>query len=82
MRAPRIFEVVPGKTFEQDDIAGQTNPAMDTLEEVMAENGIFGHAPGNAAMESMEVVNALADENSSTKQVLIDVRDSPAVNVD
>ena len=82
MRAPRIFEVVSGKAFEQDDIAGQTNPAMDTFEEVMAENGIFGHAPGNAAVESMKVVNALTDKNSRAKQVLIDVRDSPAVNVD
>ena len=48
----------------------------------MAEDAVLREAPGERALERVDVVDALADERAFAEQVLVDVGDGARVGID
>ena len=54
---------------------------MNSLEQVVAEQGIFGDAVLQAALEGVDLVGSFADVTAFSKEVLVDIRYSPGIKV-
>ena len=75
------IRICRGQIFIENKIAGKCCPPVQTLEQIMAENVIFRNAPCHYAMQCGDIVNTLADKDPGTKEVLIDVRHCPTVDI-
>jgi hypothetical protein len=73
MPAARILDIAGGKTLIEDDVGGQRSAPVKPLEQVMADQRVLGNAALDAALERRDLIDALADEDPRTEQVLVDV---------
>src|SRR3990172_519032 len=80
--APHELEVLPGKAFVEHDVGRQRRATVDAFEEIVAGKGVLRRAALEAAPKGLDVIHALADVDAGPKQVLIDVRDGAAVDID
>ena len=80
--ATGIREIVCGEVLIEDDVAGQRGTAVKPLEQIVADDRVLRHAAMQASVERRDVEGALAGEYSFAEQVLIDVRDRTAVDID
>jgi len=73
---------VSGRIFLiHHDIGDQPDAGVDPLEQVMAEQGVLRRAAVQAALEGIDVVDALAHIDAAAEQILIDVGDGIGVQV-
>ena len=75
-------EIVRGVVFEQSYICHQTDAPVDALKQIMAEERIFGHAAGQAALKSSHIIDALASIVTFTKKILVHVGYCPRVQIE
>ena len=80
--APGMVRIARRKAFIGDDVGDQRDPAVEALEQIVAEQRIFRDAAFHAAREGLDLVNALAHEDAGAEQVLIDVRHGARIDVD
>ena len=62
-RSARSF-VVRGKFVEELDVGGQRGAREGAFEQIVAEQGVFGHFAVDGFLKSVEIVNALPGERS------------------
>jgi hypothetical protein len=76
-------DVVAGREFVDDlNVRGEAGAREDSLEEVVAEESIFGDAAGESSLEGFDVVDAFAGVGSLAEEVLVDVRDGRRIGID
>src|SRR5438128_11192121 len=63
-------------------VAHQTAAGVDRFQQVVAQNSILRKAAGQCAPESIDVINAFADERALAEKILINIRDSAGVGID
>ena len=68
--------------LQQHDVGDQADPALDPFEQVVAEQGVLGDLPLQAALEGRHVVDPLAHEGPFPEQVLVHVRHRQGVQVE
>jgi hypothetical protein len=75
--------VVAGRRFLDDlNVSGEPGARENSLEEIVAEESIFGDAAGESCLEGIDVVDTLAGIGSLTEEVLVDVRDGCRIGID
>ncbi len=82
MLAPRVGQVVLGELVEELDIARQAHSHVRALDQVVAEQPLFGESTCQHAAEGPHVVDALAVVGAFAREVLVDVGHGPCVGVD
>ncbi len=70
------------EVLQQHDVRDQSRAPVDTLEQIVAQERVFGDAPAHALLKGVHIVDTLADENPLAKQVLIDIGDGQRIQVD
>ena len=76
-------DVVAGREFLHDlHVRGQACPSVNSLEQIMAEQGGLRHASVERGLEGVHVVDALACKGAFAKQVLVDVGNRGGVGID
>ena len=79
----RSLEVVGRELVEQLDVGDQARAGEGALEQVVAEHrGSRARGRPSAALEGVDVVDALAGEAALAEQVLVDVGDRRRVRID
>ena len=74
--------VAGGKILHHLNVGHQTRAGEDTLEQIVAEQGVFRHAALQGRLEGVDIIDALAGIRAFAKQVLIDVRHRRRVGID
>ena len=76
-------DVVAGRELLDDlDVGREARAGEDAFEEIVAEQGVLRHAPGERRLEGIDVVDALAGVGALAEQVLVDVGDRRRIGVD
>jgi hypothetical protein len=76
-------DVVAGREFLDDlNVGGEAGAREDSLEKIVAKEGIFGDAAGECCLEGIDVVDAFAGIGSLAEEVLVDVRDGRGIGID
>ena len=78
----RRHQVAGRKLVEELDVGHQAGAREDALEQVVAEEGVLGHAIRHRRLEGVDVVDSFAGEAALPEEVLIDVRHGRGVGVD
>ena len=65
--------------FEQDDVCYQPDTPVDSFDQVVTEQRIFRHPSRQAALERVQIVDALANVNPFAEQILVGVGHGPGV---
>ena len=65
--------VVRGKIIEKLDVRSQRRSRENSLEEIVAEQSVFGHLAGQRGLKGVNIVNSLAGVGTFSKQILVDV---------
>src|SRR5687767_3878893 len=81
MSAGDVARVPRRMLFVQCHIAEQGGTGIRALNQVMAENRVFGKVAA-ALLEGIDVVNTLPYERPFAKQVLVHIRDDTGVRID
>ena len=81
MLSPRMCRIGRRIVFVNHNVRHQADPAMNPLKQIMAQQRIFGHAAGKAALERVHVVDAFTDIAAAAEEVLIDVGDGVAIEI-
>ena len=68
VHAPRVDRVVGRIPLEEHDVCNERGAAVDPLEEVVACERVLGYATLDAAHESVDVVDPLADVDPSAEE--------------
>ena len=63
------------------NIGHQAAASVIALDEVVAENVILGKRAASGCRESIDIVNALADEAAGAEEVLVDIRHGGGVRI-
>ena len=58
---------------DERQVGAQRGTREQALEEIVAEQRVFGNAVFERRAESIHVIQSLADEDALVKQILIDV---------
>ena len=82
VHAHGIRGVVLRIAFEEHDVGGQRRATVDPLEEVVADERVLRDATFDAAHERVHVVDAFADVDPGTEEVLIDLGAGVGVDVE
>ena len=82
MQPAGIFRIAAREIFVEHDIGGERGAAVRAFEQVVAQNTVFGHPAVHASVECTDIVDAFTHENSGAEQVLVDVGNRAAVNID
>ena len=77
-----IGEVVAGIVVHQVRIGDEAGARIEAFEEIMTQQRVFRHAPGERRLERVHVVDALADVAALVKHVLIEVGHGRRVGID
>ena len=81
MDAPRGEVLSVGEGLDQFHVRDEPGPGEDAFKQVMAEKGVFGHAPGHRRLEDIDVVDTLAGKGALAEEILIDVRCSSSIGI-
>ena len=76
-----IFQIGAGEALVEDDIGCQRGAAKRSFQQVVTQYRVFGDPSVDAAMECGNIIDALADENTDPKQVLIHIGNRAAVYI-
>ena len=80
---PPDIDVVPcGKILDNLDVRGKGGACEHALEQIVAQHGVFRHAPGQRRLECINVVNALAGKGTFAEQILIQVGSGRRIGLD
>ena len=82
MLAGRGYSVVRGRALEELDVGGQSGAREQPLEKIVAQQGVFRHAPGQGRFEGVDVVDPLARVRPLAEEILVDVGRGGRVRVD
>jgi len=82
MPAPCEVEIGGREPLVDDDVGGQRDPPVQSLEKVMAEQTVFRNPVLEASLERSDLVDALSDEDTGAQEVLVDVRYGARIDVD
>jgi hypothetical protein len=82
MHAVRILEIATRKGLVEHDVGRESGAPVDALEEVVADERVLRNAAFEAPGEGGDVVDPLPDVDAASHEVLVDVGDGPAVDVD
>ncbi len=77
----RKSEVASWIVVDDVDIGDEPGARVKALEEVVTEQRVLGHSPGERGIERVHVVNAFADVAALVKHVLIEVRHGRRVRI-
>ena len=55
---------------------------MHAFKEIVAEQCVFGDAPNQATLKGINIVNPLANIDAGPKEILIDIGDGQAIEID
>src|SRR5208282_5797576 len=66
----------------EDNVARQRSASVYSFEEIVADQSILGYSPLEALVEGGDFVDPLADIDAFAEEILIDVRNGAAVDVD
>jgi hypothetical protein len=64
------------------NVGDKRRARVDALEEVMRQQGIFGHTAVEGRRECVHVIETLAGVNTFIKEILVHIRDGGGVRVD
>src|SRR5207249_2762198 len=83
-RSSTTSESKPGSAMmaRRMHVAHQTAAGVDRFQQVVAQNSILRKAAGQCALESIDVINAFADERAPAEKILINIRDGAGVGID
>ncbi len=82
MLTSRVREHARRVVVDDFDVGDQRGARVQSLEQVVREQRVFGHAALERRRERVDVVQALAGEDAFLEQILIDVGDGGGVRVD
>ena len=82
MLAERRHQVVGRELLEEGDVGHQPRARENPLEEIMAQDGVLGHAAGERCLEGVHVIDALTGVGSLAEEILVDVRHRRGIGVD
>ncbi len=82
VQTARVVRVAGRKILVEHDVRGKRDAAADALDQVVAGQRVVGEPAFDAPAETSGIVGALADEDALAEQVLVQVRDGAAVDVD
>ena len=82
MLTSRVREHARRVVVDDFDVGDQRGARVQSLEQVVREQCVFGHAAVERRRERVDVVQALAGEDAFLEQILIDVGDGGGVRVD
>jgi hypothetical protein len=82
MHPAREFQITARKRFVEHHVRGKRGAAVDAFEQVVAGERVLRHTPLEASLKGVDVVDALADVDSGAEEILVDVGDRTAVDVD
>src|SRR6266481_293546 len=63
-------------------VAYQTAAGVNRFQQVVTQDSIFRKTASQRALESIDVINAFADERALAEKVLINIRDGAGVGID
>ena len=75
-------QIVERVVVDDVDVGAERRARERPLEEVVAEQRVVRHAPGERSLEGVDVVDALADVAALVEEILVDVGDGGRVRVD
>ena len=75
-------QIVVRVVVDDVDVGAERRPRERPFEEVVAEQRVVRHAPGERPFEGVDVVDALADVAALVEEILIDVGDGGRVRID
>lgn len=81
MGAADIGEIVSRKVLIEDDVANQRRAPVQALEQIVADECVLRHTPLQVMMEGRDIIGPLANEYPFAEQILIDVGDRAAIDV-
>src|SRR5262245_26897222 len=81
MLAGRGDRVVRGKFIEEFDIGDQSRARKDAFEEIVTQQGILRHPPGESCLKCIDVVDPFANVGSLAKKVLVNVGDCSGIRI-
>ncbi len=70
------------RLFHEFDVAEQPAARVAPFEQVVAEDAVFRQASAQHVLERIDLVDALADERTLSKQVLVDIAHCARVRID
>src|ERR1041385_9125305 len=75
-------DIVPGGKFLHNlDIGGQSGSCKNSLQEVVAEDPVFGNTAMEGGFENVDVVNSFAAVGALPEEILINVRNDEGVRI-
>ena len=80
--AADVAEIGRGHVLVDLHAAQQRGTRVGALQQVVAEDEVFGEAPVEGLSEGVDVVDALADERALAEEILIDVRDLLRIRIE
>src|SRR5450830_628117 len=80
--AAGVLDIAGREVLIEDDVARQRSASVYSFEEIVADQGVLGHSPLEALVEGGDFVDPLADIDSFAEEILIDVGNGAAVDVD
>ena len=77
-----VHVVAGGMVFVELHIADEGGTGMARLQQIMAEHGVFRAPAVHGPLESIHIVDTLADERAFLKNILIHIGHLPGVGID
>ena len=82
MLSPGVGEHARRIVVHHFDVRHQRGAGVETLEQVVREQGVFGHPPVQRGHKRVHVVEAFARKQSFTEEVLVGIRHGGGIGVD
>src|SRR5262245_51708954 len=76
-----VARVVIWELFEELYISRQTNADVNSLNEVVTQQSLFGKTPGQDFVEGLDVVNALAVIDRFAEDILVKIGNRLAIRI-
>ncbi len=77
-----VGEVAAGIVVDEVDVGDEAGARVEPFEQVVAEERVLRHAPGERGLERVDVVDALADVAALVKHVLVEIGHGRRVGID
>ena len=81
MSPPGIGEIARRVILVQHDVALEAGSAVAALEQVVAEDRVFGKDAA-AVLKGVDVVDAFANKRTLVEEILVEIGDDAGVGID